>query len=381
MPTPRPTIAEIDLSALRHNLEQVRKRIGHEGEIFAVVKADAYGHGAVRVARTLYSEGIRFFGVATAEEGIELRENGLDGALTILGGVSPGQYDLLFEYGFIPVLYNLEWAEKLSERALEKGRRLAVWVKVDTGMGRLGFLPEEARDAILRISELSGLTLLGVFSHFADADLLDREFTDRQLQIFVGLKEELAGCSIRLPYWHLANSAAVMSFPAGLFNMVRPGIMLYGYGPSGAFPAGEALRPVLSWRTRIQHLKEVPPGTPLSYGRTFVTDRTSRIATLPVGYADGYPRSLSNRAEVLVRGKRAPVVGRVTMDMILADVTGIEGVGIGDRVTLMGEDGAERISAWDLAMWADTIAYEILCGIRRRVPRVYITTTRDRKDA
>lgn len=371
MPSPRPTIAEIDLQAFRYNIHQVRRLIGPQREILAVIKADAYGHGAVEVGRVLVEEGVRFLGVATVEEGMELRGAGIDASITILGGVVPEQFPLLFEWNLIPVLYDPVWAEDLSRNAAARGREIPVQVKIDTGMGRLGFRPEEAPDAIAKIASLPGLRIEGVLSHFSDADLEDKEFTEEQLGKFVRIERRLAEQGFRFPFWHLSNSAAVMTFPPALFNMVRPGIMLYGYLPSDSFPGEVVLQPVLSWRTRIIYLKEVPPGTPLSYGRTFVTSRRSRIATLPVGYADGYSRRLSNRAEVLIRGRRAPVVGRVTMDMILADVTDLPQTRLGDPVTLMGEDGGDRISAWDLARWSGTIAYEVLCCIGRRVPRIY----------
>lgn len=371
MPSPRPTIAEINLQALQHNLHQVMRLTGAEREILAVVKADAYGHGAIEISRTLEREGVRFLGVATVEEGIELRQAGIDASITVLGGVFPEQHGLLLDWKLTPVLYHLPWAEELSRTVQARGDKIAVQIKVDTGMGRLGLNPEEAQAAIPKIVSLPGLSVEGVISHFADADLEDKAFTEAQLGKFLALREHLSGIGIRIPFWHMSNSAAVMDFPPALFNMVRPGIMLYGYMPSDSFPGKVELQPVLSWKTRIIHLKEVPAGTPLSYGRTFVTRRKSRIATLAVGYADGYSRSLSNRAEVLVNGRRAPVVGRVTMDMVLTDVTDIPEANLGEQATLIGKDGEDRITAWDLARWGNTIAYEVLCGIGRRVPRIY----------
>jgi alanine racemase len=372
MPNPRPTSAEIDLQAFRFNLDQIKRLIGPERGILAVIKANAYGHGAVRIGRVLMQEGVRHLGVATVEEGAALRRGGLNAVITVLGGVFPDQHDQLIEHDLTPVLYNLTWAEALSKTAAAAGTRRSVQIKIDTGMGRVGFALEEAEQAVAQIAELSGLELGGVLSHFADADLQDRAFTDRQLRRFVELEERISKQGIQVPFWHLSNSAAVMNFPGAFFNMVRPGIMLYGYPPSESFAGKVPLKPVLSWRTRIIHLKEVPPGTRLSYGGTFVTRRRSRIATLPVGYADGYPRRLSNRAEVLVGGRRSPVVGTVTMDMILVDVTDIDGVALGDRATLIGQDGAEKITAWDLGRWSETIAYEILCVIGARVPRHYL---------
>ncbi len=372
MSSPRPTIAEIDLQAFRYNLKQVKRLIGPDRRVFAVVKADAYGHGAVEISRVLEGEGVRFLGVATVEEGIELREAGLKTSITVLGGTFPEQHNLLFKWSLTPTLYDPDWAEDLSQMAEVRREEIAVQIKIDTGMGRLGLRPEEALEAIPKMAGLPGIKIEGIFSHFADADLKDKEFTEGQLKKFLALSEQLENNGMRFPFVHLSNSAAVMDFPPALFNMVRPGIMLYGYRPSESFSEKIDLRPVLSWRTRIIHLKEVPPGTPLSYGRTFVTERESRIATLPVGYADGYSRRLSNRGEVLVHGRRAPVAGRVTMDMVLIDVTDIPDARPGDSVTLIGKDGGDRITAWDLARWSDTISYEVLCGIRRRVPRIYM---------
>ncbi|NOY52444.1 MAG: alanine racemase [Deltaproteobacteria bacterium] len=378
MPIQRPTTAKINLQALRRNLQTVRNRIGETREIFAVVKANAYGHGAMEVGRVLQSEGISHFGVATLEEGTELRRNGITGSITILGGLLPDQFEGLFEYDLTPAVYNMEWAERLSRKAVRHRKTIPVQIKVDTGMGRLGFSAGEAPERIAAITDLPGLKIMGVFSHFAFADLDNPECVQAQSAALSRIQKTVGEKGISIPFWHLSNSGAVLAFPSALFNMVRPGIMLYGIAPSEDFSLQEPLAPVLSWETRIIHLKEVPAGTPLSYGHTFVTGRPSRIATLPVGYADGYPRRLSNRAQVLLHGHRAPVVGRVTMDMTLIDVTGIHETALGDRVTLLGKDGGEEITAWELARWNDSIAYEILCGIRRRVPRIYHDPSPDR---
>ncbi|MDX1763511.1 MAG: alanine racemase [bacterium] len=371
MPSPRPTRAEVDLDALRHNLDEVKKLVGPEREILAVIKADAYGHGAVAIGCALERWGIRFFGVATVEEGQELRRSGLQGSITVLGGVFPEQFALLLEYGLTPTLYRMEWAEKLSAMTQEAGKKVPVHVKVDTGMGRLGIGCRDAANTIERICHLPGLELAAVFSHFAFAGLENRSFVQEQLACLLEVREELTKRQIPVPLWHLSNSGAVIDFPASLFNMVRPGIMLYGYAPSAELAGKINLKPILSWRTRIVHLKKVPAETPLSYNHTYLTSRESLIATLPVGYADGYPRRLSNRAEALVRGRRAPLVGRVTMDMVLIDVTDIDEATVGDPVTLLGQEGDDRITADELARWADTISYEVLCGISRRVPRIY----------
>lgn len=369
----RPTVAIVDLSALEHNFKEVSKRVGGRA-VLAVVKAEAYGHGAVAVSRHLVGLGADMLGVALVEEGAELREAGIDVPILVMGAVFPEQADEIVRLGLSPVVYTDGLARALSSAADARRRDVQVHVKIDTGMGRIGLMPESALDFISRIWEYPRLCVAGLMTHFADADLKDKEFALCQIERFEGLIDALDHKGLSVPLRHAANSAAVLEFGRGLFNMVRPGLMLYGCNPleSGSSGREADLRPVMSLVTRIAFIKKVGPGTPISYGRTFVTKRESLIATIPIGYADGYSRSLSNKGEALVGGRRVPVVGRVCMDMTMIDVTDVPGVAEGDEAVLMGSQGNERITAEEIAAKTGTIPYEVLCGISSRVPRVYV---------
>lgn len=369
----RPAVAMVDLSALAHNFNEVRRRV--EGRyVLSVVKAGAYGHGAVEVSRRLISLGTEMLGVALLEEGAELRNAGIDVPILVMGALFPEQADEIVRLGLSAVIYTDDFALSLSKAAQRQGRHVDVHVKVDTGMGRIGIQPDDAFDFILRTMRYPGLSIRGVMTHFADADLRSKEFAMLQMERFEGLIRRLERHGVSIPLRHAANSAVVLDFTPALFNMVRPGIMLYGYNPLEAeSPGREAdLKPVLSLITRIAFLKKVRPGVPISYGRTFVTKRESLIATIPIGYADGYSRALSNKGEALVKGRRVPVVGRVCMDMTMLDVTEAEGVREGDEVVLIGRQGEESITAEDIANWIGTIPYEVLCSISTRIPRIYI---------
>jgi alanine racemase len=368
----RPTVAEIDLSALSANLRLIRKRIGPGREILAVVKADAYGHGAGAVSRRLLEEGVERLGVATVEEGAELRDAGMTAPILLLGGVFPEDLEGAVACDLTPVVYSGEILQPLGRITSRMGKRAPVHVKVDTGMGRVGVPVAEAVPFIRQVVATEGIVLEGLMTHFADADLADKSFASRQLALFESLIRDLRGSGIAVPCCHVANSAAVLDFPPAFFNCVRPGLLLYGCLPSPDLPADPGVQGVLSLKTRILYIKEVPAGTPISYGRTFITRRPSRIATLPIGYADGYSRALSNRGEVLIRGRRAPVVGRVCMDLTMVDVTDAPEAGSGDEAVLIGRQGGARITAEEVAERAGTIPYEILCGIGRRVRRVYV---------
>ncbi|MBI3606787.1 MAG: alanine racemase [Nitrospirae bacterium] len=375
----RPTTAAIDLAALRHNLFQVRRLAGSR-DVIAVVKADAYGHGAVAISRALTAEGVTRFGVALVEEARALREAGIRGELLVLGGFTADQASEMIDLGLTATVFHLAHAAALSEAARRAGRVVPVHAKIDTGMGRLGFQVDEAPEAIANLARLAGLRLDGVMTHFADADLADPAFAREQMARFDRVIAVLAARGIAVGLRHAANSAAVMAvsrdgvagLEAALYDAVRPGIMLYGCRPGPSVGPAVDLRPVLSLTTRIGLLKRVPSGTPISYGRTFVTRRPSLIAILPIGYADGYPRALSNVGAVVVRGRRAPVTGRVCMDLTMADVTDVPGVSEGDDVAVIGTQGDTSISAEDAAAAAGTIAYELLCGIGPRVPRRYL---------
>jgi len=340
-----------------------------------VVKANAYGHGDVRVASCLKKHGAEMLGVALAEEGIRLREGGISGGIIVLAGIFDDEAEICIKHGLTPVVYSLRTARALAQAAKAKGVTLGVHLKVDTGMGRIGVLPGDAVDVAAEIAAMPGLKLEGMLTHFAEADLADQAFAQEQARVFSDIISRLAERGITIPLRHIANSAAVFSAGELHLNMVRPGLMLYGYYPAPwmkTMKPGAELRPVMSLRSSIAYLKRLPAGATVSYGRTCMLERESLIATIPIGYADGYSRLLSNRGEVLIRGKRAPIAGRVCMDMIMADVTDIEGASEGDRVTLLGRDGDEFISADDIAEKVGTIAYEVLCGIGSRVRREYV---------
>jgi len=374
----RPTTAHIDLGALRHNLAQVRRLAGAR-EVIAIVKADAYGHGSVPVARALAAEGVTRFGVALVEEGRALREAGIRGEVLVLGGLVEDQAAEIVELGLTATIFHSGHADTLNEAARRAGRAVPVHVKIDTGMGRLGFSPDAAPDAVAALARSAFLRLEGLMTHFADADLADPAYAREQVARFDAVAETVRRAGVHIPIRHAANSAAVMAASSWrsamggpLYDAVRPGLMLYGARPGPAVGAGVDLRPVLSLTTRILLLKRVPPGTPISYGRTFVTRRESLIAVLPIGYADGYPRALSNAGRVLVRGRAAPVVGRVCMDLTMVDVTDVPGAAEGDEAVVIGAQGAAAITVEEVAACAGTIAYEILCGIGPRVPRRYL---------
>ncbi len=365
----RPTAALIDLEALEHNFKEAVRRAGGR-QVLAVVKAGAYGHGAVEISRRLLGLGADMLGVALVEEGNELREAGIEAPILVMGALFPDQAEAVVSLRLTPAVFTLAGARTLSEAAVKLRMKVSAHVKIDTGMGRIGIAPEEAPRLIAHMRGLEGVEVRGLMTHFADADLCDKQFASQQMERFEKLLKTLDADGISVPVRHAANSAAVLDFPRALFTMVRPGLMLYGYNPLEEGATAD-LRPVLSLVTRIAFLKTVPAGMPISYGRTFVTRRESIIATLPIGYADGYNRGLSNKAEALVRGVRASVVGRVCMDMCMIDVTDVPGVTEGDDVVLIGNQGNERITADEIAAKTGTIAYEVLCGISSRVPRVY----------
>lgn len=360
---------EVDLEALRSNFRAVKAHLEGKSSILAVVKANAYGHGAVAVSKALLEEGASVLGVATVEEARELREGGIEGRILILGRMVEADIPAALRWHTEITLQHPDMARWVSEAAVARGVTVPVHLKVDTGMTRLGFYWETAYEEIVKAIALPGLDLCCVYTHFANADLGDREFTQKQIQRFEELHVRLREAGVDACH-HISNSAAILTgqTPAGCG--VRPGIMLYGSSPSGNIP-GDDIRPILSWKCRVLQVKEVPEGTGVSYGHDFITERTSRIATISVGYADGYLRCLTNKAQVLTGGKRAPVVGRVTMDMTMVDVTDLPEVRPGDEVVLIGSQGKDTISAEELADWADTINYEIYCALSHRVPRYY----------
>ena len=370
-PQGRPTLCWIDHDALRWNLRQIREKVGANVKILSMVKANAYGHGAAAVAQTLAGAGGDAFGVATLEEGVELRQSGIHAPILVLAGAYEEQLAEFFAHSLTPVVHDLTRLERLEKAVRRRSATLNVHLKIDTGMGRLGLVAAESEAWIPELKNLAALRIEGVFSHFSHAESVDGDYTRRQLEIFNRVVERLRGEQIAPPLVHFANSAATITLPAAYFDMVRPGIMLYGVYPSAAMASQMILKPVLAWKTKILQLKKVPAGTSISYGQTFVTKRESMIATLPIGYADGYPRLLSNRGEVLVGGQRAKVAGRVCMDLTMIDVTDIRNVKQGDEVVLLGRQGDAEVSADQIAAWANTISYEILTSIGARVPRIH----------
>jgi len=374
----RPTYAEIDLSALKHNYQLIRSSIPKQTEILAVVKADAYGHGFMDISRELESLGVNAFGVAFLAEGIQLRKSGSDKPILLLGGFYPGQERKCIGYNLSTAIFTLEQAQALNQAASvgKLFRRAQVHLKIDTGMGRLGVPYNEVPQFLVELKKLPNIILEGVISHFASADELDESgqyFTRLQGERFAWALAEIRKAGFNPRYIHIANSAAALLRNIPDCNLIRPGITMYGALPSADFQGKLDLKPVMRLKSCIAMLKWVEPGTTISYARRFTAGQRTLIASVPVGYADGYPRALTNRGEVLVRGQRAKVAGTVCMDWTMLDVTGIEGVAVGDTVTLMGPDDAGNcIHAEELAVWADTIPYTIFCGISKRVPRVYI---------
>ncbi|MGE5816651.1 MAG: alanine racemase [Deltaproteobacteria bacterium] len=371
IPEGRPTVSLIDLDALRWNFRQVRAKVGPAVKILSMVKANGYGHGASRIAEVLAAEGSDAFGVATVEEGIELRKAAVSAPILVIAGAYAEQLDLFMKNKLTPVVHDAESLARLDDSARKRGTIFKVHLKVDTGMGRIGFLSADLATWLPLLKHLRAVEIEGVFSHFSHADNVAGDFTRNQLETFCDVVQQLRAGGIAPVLVHLANSAATITLPAAHFNMVRPGLMLYGIHPSPAMATQISLQPVLSWKSRILQLKRVPAGASISYGRTFITRRESLIATVPVGYADGYSRLLSNVGAMLVKGKRAPVAGTVCMDLTMIDVTDIGGVQQGDEVVLLGRQGNAVISADEMAAWSNTISYEILTSIGTRVPRIY----------
>jgi len=366
----RPTVGEVDLGALEFNYRQIQKRIPVGVKLLAVVKADAYGHGAIPVSLRLEKLGVEYLGVAIPEEGVELRRGGVKAPILVLGGVYGGDVAEIFRFHLTPVVFKKDSLRLLSREAEKRRRKVMVHLKVDTGMGRLGVPFSLWPDFLKEVKRFAELEVEGILSHFSMTDE-GKGYTQNQWRAFqkaVALAEEMG---ISHPYLHMASSATLTAFPTYSAKLVRPGIMLYGSYPSPTFRPLIPLKPVMTLKTSIHFLKRVPSGARISYGGTFTTERNSLIATLPIGYADGYSRHLSNCGEVLIHGKRAPVVGKVCMDFIMVDVTNIPKVSVGDEVILMGRQGREQITVEEIAEKINTISYEVFCLIGKRVPRVY----------
>ena len=360
------TYAEVDLEAIKRNIIEIRKLIPAATKFMAVVKANAYGHGAPAVARAASIAGADYLAVANLKEALELREAGLIDPILILTESPTSVMDEIVQYQLTQTVYSFSEAKALSDEALKRGKTAKVHIKVDTGMGRVGVAPSEAAALIQKVASLPNLMIEGLFTHFAKAEDHDDAFTKEQLNKFKQILPRFSN----IPLKHAANSAATLFHPETHLDLVRVGLLMYGIFPHGGEHRPINLKPALSFKSRVVYLKKVPPGTPISYGGIYSTDKEVAIATLPVGYADGYSRRLSNRGKVLINGKRYPVVGRVTMDMILVNV-GEDKVNVGDEVVLIGSQGIESITADEVAALDDTISYEIICGIGKRVPRIY----------
>jgi len=365
------TWVNIDLDAIAANYLAVQEK-AEGAQVCAVVKADAYGHGAVAVARHLQTVGADFFAVSSVAEAVQLRNGGIDDPILLLGHTPTALYREVVEYGLRPAIFDEAEAKALSEMTAKVGRSARIHLTVDTGMGRIGFqVTAEAADACARIAQMPGIMVEGLFTHYARADEADPANALQQATLFHEFKKLLRERGVRIPLCHADNSAGIMHFGCG-FDMVRAGIALYGAYPSDEMDKSELkLKPAMSWETAVSFVKTLPAGRPISYGGTHITDRQTVVATIPVGYADGYRRSLSGKFYVLIRGRRAPILGRVCMDQTMVDVTDISGVKTGDRVVLMGTDGDETISVEALGAAAESFSYEQMCDIGYRIARVY----------
>ena len=366
--------AEINLDAIAYNMEQMKKRIGGHARLIAVVKADGYGHGAVPVAEMFEQcSWVWGYAVACLEEAAELREHGIRKPILVLGCVFPDQFEEMIRYDVRPAVYMESMAELISQEAVRQGKDAFIHIKIDTGMGRIGFpATEESADAVERISRLPGIRIEGMFTHFAKADERDKTYTFLQHDRFVKMKELTEKRQIHVQYFDCDNSAGIIDFPDMKHDLARAGIAMYGMYPSDEVDQKAVdLRPALSLVSHVSFVKEVEAGTPISYGGTFVSDRPMRVATIPVGYGDGYPRSLSNKGYVLIHGKRARILGRVCMDQFMADVTDIPETAFMDRVVLVGRDGDEEITVDELADLSGRFNYEFVCCLGKRIPRIY----------
>ncbi len=365
----RPTWVEVDLEAIAHNVRRIVALVGPDVAVMAVLKADAYGHGAIKTARTALNNGAHMLGVACLGEALVLRDAGITAPVLSLGYTPPWQAREAVLHDVTATLYSVDVARALSRAAVQLHGRARAHIKVDTGMGRLGLLPEEVVGFVRQVRDLPGLELEGIFTHFAAADS-DRAYTQEQLARFRGVLAKLEADGMRFRYVHAANSAAILQMPETRFNMVRLGIAMYGLDPSPEVRCPPDFRPALAFKTMIAQVKALPAGSPIGYGCTYRTPAPARIAVIPVGYADGFRRAPYHWGEVLVRGQRAPIVGRVCMDQTMIDVTAIPGVREGDEVVLIGQQGSDRITVEDVAARLGTINYEVISEILARVPRV-----------
>lgn len=369
---PKRVYMAVNLDNIQKNVLSVIKRLG-DVKIMGIVKADAYGHGAVEIAETLLEIGVTDFGVATVGEAAELRRNGINAPILVLGRIFKGDIPLALKYGVCVTISDIDGAKELSEEAKRQGNTAGVYIKIDTGMGRIGFQPDiDGFDSIKSIFELDGLNILGAFTHFACADRHDKTSANIQRDKFLSFTDKIIAAGYPLPVRHMYNSASAMELDGYAGDTVRLGVMMYGLYPSEDIDREYKLYPAMELKSSISFIKDAPKGFTVSYGSTFTTKKATKIATVPVGYADGYPRYLSNNGEVIIKGVRCPIIGRVCMDQFMVDVSAIPNAAVGDEVTLIGTDGNETITVDDLSDPVYRFNYEFCCLINKRVPRVYI---------
>lgn len=365
------TRAEIHLDRLRKNIAGLRSLIGPNVELLAVVKADAYGHGAILMAKTMFGSGVNRIAVYTLPEAVALRHAGINGPILVLGPIAPADAPCCVTLDITPAIASLELATRLSAEALRRNQTVAYHVEIDTGLTRYGVLAADSLDFVRRLRDLRNLRPEGLFTHYASADEREKTSVWEQFEAFKVTKQKLADQGLAFPMYHVAASAAALEYPEMHLDMVRCGISIYGYYPSEFVRRSVDLQPVLSIRSVLARVRPIATGVGVSYGSEFRTTRPSIIGLVPFGYADGMPRSAYKHGQVLVRGTRVPIVGRIAMDQFMVDLTGVQGVEEGDEVTIIGRSGDEEITADDIARWAGTISYEVLTRISVRVPRVY----------
>ncbi len=367
-------VAEINTDAITHNYRKIKESIPSYTKIMAVVKADAYGHGAVKVSQILQEEGVDYLAVAIAAEGAQLREEGIRTPILVLGYTPASSVGALIENDLTQTIFSYEMAKFISYEASKLGKKVKIHIKVDTGMGRIGFLPHPTSiEEIIEINKLPNIEIEGFYTHFSSADEEDQTYTKKQNSIFNGFLKELGEVGIDAPIIHAANSAAIIMHKYTHANLVRLGISLYGHYPSEMTkPYAMGLVPSMSLKSQVVHLKKVPKGEQIGYNRKYTTNHTTKIATIPIGYADGYSRGLSNKGRVLIRGEYAPVIGNICMDQFMVDVTHINYVAVGDEVVLFGKQNSNEITVEEIANILNTINYEVICMIGKRIPRMYV---------
>ena len=364
--------ANIHLDAISHNICQIKNKLSKEIQICSVVKADGYGHGAVPIAKEI-EPFVWGYAVATVEEGIQLRKHQIEKPILLLGYHSSHHLEEIIEHEIRATVFQWDVVEELSKRAVAMNKIAYVHIKIDTGMGRIGLMPNEAVSFIEQVSTLPNIIIEGVFTHLSTADEIDKSYSHYQLEQFYQVRKELEQKQISIPYYHYANSASIIEFNCEYSNLVRVGISQYGLYPSEEVKKSNLLlKSALELKSQVIYVKEVEAGNYIGYGATYQTSKKTKIATIPVGYGDGYPRNLSNKGEVLIRGKRASIIGRVCMDQFMVDVTHIEDVAEGDMVTLIGKDGKEEITVEEVATKAGIFNYELICILGKRIPRVYM---------